>query len=664
MDLAPGGTRAVCCEKGLAHRPCFARSGLATVDEKLIAMKSIRSKIALLLALAILVATCSTAVSAYYKFRDSLSDSVDTQLDLAITGQQRFVSAWLEQRRQIISSALRHGNEADPTLYLQQLAEAGGYTQLFVGDGDTKGMVYSIPGKQKPTPEYDPASRGWFKMAKASGQTIVTAPYQPASASIKDLVITIAQALPGGNKVVGGDIAIGQLVKSVLSVSLPGNGFVFLMGKDGKLIAYPKADTALKPLSDLIPGMDADRIGSLLDKQQLATVELEGSSRLLRLSSVAGSDWVLGVVVDRELLDAPLRQMMVDMLLALLAVLALTQLLAGAYLRRLLKGLLQVRDALREIAQGEGDLTRRIEAAGDDEVAQMAEAFNQFVGRLNRLFRELRSEAVQLADGVIAVGGDVERLAEDSHTLADISSSNAAAIEQVTVSISHIADATRETDELARDTGANSQASAEELQRISGAMARTSQSVGELSGLLASLEQRSQEISKITGVISDIADQTNLLALNAAIEAARAGEQGRGFAVVADEVRKLAERTGSATVEIGKMVENILSETGKAVGNMNSTIGAVDSSAAQTEAARERLVDITRAMRQVVEKIGDVALSTGEQHNATTAMAQSTESINNKILDSDAALQSAQQTLKTLDGVARSMQEAFSRFKL
>ncbi|UTH74977.1 methyl-accepting chemotaxis protein [Chromobacterium sp. IIBBL 290-4] len=627
-------------------------------------MKSIRSKLALLLALAMLVATCATAISAYLKFRSNLSDSVSTQLDLAISGQQRYVSGWLEQRKLIISSALRHGGEADPTLYLQQLAEAGGYTQIFVGDGDTKGMVYSIPGKQKPSPDYDPASRGWFKMAKAQSGVIVTAPYKPASASINDLVITIAQAVPGGNKVAGGDIAIGQLVKSVLSVSLPGNGFVFLMSKDGKLIAYPKPDTSLKPLADLMPGMDEAKIASLVDKPELAHIDLDGSGRLLKLSTVEGSNWVLGVVVDSDILESPLRQMVEDMALSLLAVLVVTLLLSGAYLGRLMKGLIQVRDALREISQGEGDLTRRIDVQGEDEVAQMADAFNQFVGRLNGMFRDLRDEAEQLARGVIEVGADVARLAEDSHVLADISSSNAAAIEEVTVSISHIADATRETDTLARDTGASSQASADELQRISTQMADTSASVSELSELLSSLEQRSQEISKITSVIRDIADQTNLLALNAAIEAARAGEQGRGFAVVADEVRKLAERTGSATVEIGNMVQNILSETGRAVGNMHSTIQAVDSSASQTEQARTRLVDITSAMRQVVEKIGDVALSTGEQHNATTAMAQSTESINNQILDSDAALQNAQKTLLTLDGVARAMQQAFSRFKL
>ncbi|OWY39203.1 chemotaxis protein [Xenophilus sp. AP218F] len=627
-------------------------------------MKSIRSKLAALIAAAMLVATLCTGLIALYRFHHNLQENVAAQLEMAANSQQHFVGEWLAVRKQVIASALRHAGEPDPAPYLQQLADAGGYVQLFVGDGDSKGMVYSIPGKQKPSPDYDPASRAWFKAAKAGGNTIVTAPYKPASASIKDLVITIAHAVPGGNKVAGGDIAIGQLAKSVLSVKLPGEGYAFLMARDGKLIAYPQPEAALKPLADLAPGMDEARLGQLLATGELAEARIDGRDRLLRLTAVEGSDWVLGTVVDSEVLTAPLRNMALVMALSLLAVLLATQLFAAAYLRRLLAGLFQVRDAMREIAQGEGDLTRRIAVQGEDEVAETAQAFNQFVGQLNALFRELRDEAVQLAGGVIEVSGSVQRLADDSHELADISSSNAAAIEEVTVSISHIAEATRETDSLARETGDHSRDSADELQRISAEMGRTSRSVAELAELLAALEQRSQEISKITSVISDIADQTNLLALNAAIEAARAGEQGRGFAVVADEVRKLAERTGKATVEISQMVENILGETGRAVSNMNSTVGAVDTSVALTEQARERLAGITRAMRQVVEKIGDVALSTSEQHNATTAMAQSTETINNQILDSDAALQSAMRTLRQLDEVAREMQQAFSRFKL
>ncbi|CUA86506.1 methyl-accepting chemotaxis sensory transducer with Cache sensor [Gulbenkiania indica] len=627
-------------------------------------MKSIRTRIVLLMALAMVLATAAIAAVAVWQLRNKLYEDVSSQIDQAAASQQRFIGEWLNSRKKVMEAALLHAGEPDPTYYLQQLAEAGGYTQLFVGDGTTKGMVYSIPGKQKPSPEYDPASRTWFKMAKASGQTIVTAPYKPASSNIGELVITIAHAVSGQDKVVGGDIVIGQLVKSVLAVSLPGEGYAFLIDREGKIIAHPKDGLALSDISAQVAGLDATRIAALAQAGQLEPMEVDGRSQLLRVVPVAGTDWMLGLVVDRNVIDAPLMRLMVAMGGSLLVVTLLAVAFAAGYLQRLLRGLFQVRDAMREISQGEGDLTRRIDVTGEDEVAQTAEAFNQFVARLNGMFRELREEAVRLAAGVIEVSGSVERLAEDSHRLADISSSNAAAIEQVTVSVSHIADAARETDTLVRATGQASEESAREMEGISTGMQDTRSAVNDLADLLLSLEKRSQEITTITNVIHDIADQTNLLALNAAIEAARAGEQGRGFAVVADEVRKLAERTGQATLEISGTISSILAETSRAVSNMRSTAEAVDNSVEMTASARERLAAIRETMHQVVEKIGGIALSTGEQHNATTAMAQSTESINNQIVDSDAALQSAQTTLTTLNELAHRMQSAFARFRL
>ena len=399
-------------------------------------------------------------------------------------------------------------------------------------------------------------------------------------------MITIADKVKGQEIVVGGDILIDKLVKSVLDIKLAGKGHAFLLTKQGKIIAYPKPGNELKPIGSVIPALDEAAFASLLQSDQAKSVEIDGGAYMVALRPIAGSDWVMGVAADEDVISSQVNGIIWLIAGAVAIVLVVMLTFSSAYLGRLLKGLFQVRDAMREISQGEGDLTRRIEVAGEDEVAQTAEAFNQFVQRLNGMFRELRDEAGQLTQGVIEVSGAVKRLADDSHVLADISSSNAAAIEEVTVSISHIADATRETDSLARNTGEHSRESANDMQRISSEMSRTSESVGELSSLLASLEQRSQEISKITNVIRDIADQTNLLALNAAIEAARAGEQGRGFAVVADEVRKLAERTGQATVEISQMVENILGETGKAVQNMNTTVGAVDASVPDRPGAR------------------------------------------------------------------------------
>ena len=628
-------------------------------------MRSLRSKLTLLTAAAMLLAALSITLIVCFNLIGNARHEALREMRQVTTAQAQYVAEWLDVRKRIIHSSLERAADPQVSYYLKQLAESGGFSTIYAGNGATEDMQYSVPGRLKPSPEYRPSQRPWFQSAKARSGLIVTEPYPDSEPETRGkLVITIADSVPGLPLVVGGDILIERLVQSVLAVEMEGEGHVVLTTRDGKGIAYPKDGTALKPISEVIPALDAAAITGMAGSDEVRPVQIDGKDFLVALKPVAGSDWVLGVAMDQAAIDAPLHRMLWMIVGGVVLVCVLVLALCSAYLGRLLRGLFSVRDAMLEISQGEGDLTRRIAVEGEDEVAQTAQAFNGFVARLNEMFLELRGEAVSLAQGVIEVGRTVERLAEDSHVLADISSANAAAIEEVTVSIAHIAEATRETDDLARESGKIAQQGADNMQRISDEMARTRGSVSDLASLLTSLEQRSQEISKITGVISDIADQTNLLALNAAIEAARAGEQGRGFAVVADEVRKLAERTGQATVEISRMIQTILVETGSAVGNMQGTVDSVEASDTLTGTAGERMREITSTMEQVIRRISGIALSSNEQQNAASAMAQSTESINSQIVNSDAALQQAKHTLGELDRLARGMEQAFGRFKL
>ena len=628
-------------------------------------MRSLRSKLTLLTAAAMLLAALSITLIVCFNLIGNARHEALREMRQVTTAQAQYVAEWLDVRKRIIHSSLERAADPQVSYYLKQLAESGGFSTIYAGNGATEDMQYSVPGRLKPSPEYRPSQRPWFQSAKARSGLIVTEPYPDSEPETRGkLVITIADSVPGLPLVVGGDILIERLVQSVLAVEMEGQGHVFLTTRDGKVIAYPKDGTALKPISEVIPALDAAAITGMAGSDEVRPVQIDGKDFLVALKPVAGSDWVLGVAMDQAAIDAPLHRMLWMIVGGVVLVCVLVLALCSAYLGRLLRGLFSVRDAMLEISQGEGDLTRRIAVEGEDEVAQTAQAFNGFVARLNEMFLELRGEAVSLAQGVIEVGRTVERLAEDSHVLADISSANAAAIEEVTVSIAHIAEATRETDDLARESGKIAQQGADNMQRISDEMARTRGSARALAALLTSLEQRSQEISKITGVISDIADQTNLLALNAAIEAARAGEQGRGFAVVADEVRKLAERTGQATVEISRMIQTILVETGSAVGNMQGTVDSVEASDTLTGTAGERMREITSTMEQVIRRISGIALSSNEQQNAASAMAQSTESINSQIVNSDAALQQAKHTLGELDRLARGMEQAFGRFKL
>jgi methyl-accepting chemotaxis protein len=178
------------------------------------------------------------------------------------------------------------------------------------------------------------------------------------------------------------------------------------------------------------------------------------------------------------------------------------------------------------------------------------------------------------------------------------------------------------------------------------------------------LLQRSSEIGGIAGVIKEIADQTNLLALNAAIEAARAGEQGRGFAVVADEVRKLAERTSKATQNITHMVSTVQRDTSSAVSSMQAVLPLVTMSVELAQAAAGELREIAEGNLATLEKVREVAVATAEQTQASTSVAQNVERIAQMVESSAESVQAANSNVSTLKSLSESLREAVSRFHL
>ncbi|WP_230971161.1 methyl-accepting chemotaxis protein [Nitrogeniibacter aestuarii] len=332
--------------------------------------------------------------------------------------------------------------------------------------------------------------------------------------------------------------------------------------------------------------------------------------------------------------------------------------------RYVLSPLKTLNDKLREVAAGGGNLSARLPVNSSDELGQMAGSFNQLLENLGSMFRQLRGDAEQLTQGIQKLEKTLGDIGRRSEALADISTSNAASIEEITVSVSHIADNSHDADTMARDTGRLTTDTAQEVATIVSEAQSSAERVRQLSMVLSGLDNRSQSIHGIVGAIREIADQTNLLALNAAIEAARAGEQGRGFAVVADEVRKLAERTGSATLEISDMLDGMRHETQQAVGVMEQTVTSVERSANLTGDAQTRIDDIGQRIGSVVERMSEIALSIQEQRSATTSIAQSTEDITTRVQETDVALQNARSTVDQLASLARNTQSQFQRFQL
>lgn len=335
-------------------------------------------------------------------------------------------------------------------------------------------------------------------------------------------------------------------------------------------------------------------------------------------------------------------------------------------------GVMIARSVLRQIGGEPAEALSIMEraAAGDLTVDVNAAAADSMLGGLSRMLRSLREIVAQIASGAQTLKDTAESISHASGQVAvassrqaDSTSAMAAAIEQMTVSINHISDSARDTEGDSSEA-ANKAASGEqkvatatdEMQRIAGTVSTAADKI-------RSLEARTNEISSIAGVIKEIAAQTNLLALNAAIEAARAGEQGRGFAVVADEVRKLAERTSSATEEIGGMIGAIQGDTSSAVGTMDLALPQVERGVELAQEAAQSLRDIRDGASTTLSRIREVALATREQSAASNAIAQQVESIAQMVEETSASMQQTAESAQSLERVARDLGDLVARFR-
>ncbi len=310
-----------------------------------------------------------------------------------------------------------------------------------------------------------------------------------------------------------------------------------------------------------------------------------------------------------------------------------------------------------------GNLAMTVVTKPNDSASMLA-AMKEMQTRLKDMIAGILADAGQVSSTATELAASSGQVAESSRQQSEAASSMAAAVEEMTVSIGQVSENAHEARALSRRSGELSEQGAGVIQNAAAEMTQISDSVKQSSQIIAALEQQSGEISAIVNVIKEIADQTNLLALNAAIEAARAGEQGRGFAVVADEVRKLAERTSKSTQEIAGMIEKIQGGTHSAFASMEGGVARVSNGVTLANEAAGSITQIKTEAARVVQVVGDISNSLKEQSVASNDIAKNVEKIAQMSEENSAAVQETAKAAQHLEQLATSMQNTIGRFKV
>ena len=308
-----------------------------------------------------------------------------------------------------------------------------------------------------------------------------------------------------------------------------------------------------------------------------------------------------------------------------------------------------------------GDLTA---AVGKRPEGSLLHALGTMVAALRELVKEINvgaNQVVQNAEQISIASREVSLAAEHQ---SDATSAMAAAIEELTVSSNHISESASETEQDSLTAMTEAGEGSQRVEQATVAIQKIATTVAEASRQIHELEDRTKQVSSIANVIKDIAGQTNLLALNAAIEAARAGEQGRGFAVVADEVRKLAERTSSATIEIEQMIVGIQKDTIGAVSAMNSALPEVEHGVELAGSASASLRTIEAGAGRTLGRVREVADATREQSAASISIAQRVETIAQMVEETSSTIRGTAETANQLERIAQGLKAQIGRFRV
>ena len=634
------------------------------------------------------------SVVGFITAKNNLEESISQEIRATIRAQGEELEGWLGEKKAsaTYAASLMTGFKGDMAriksidsltlvaddpeiLDLNIGAEDGYFASLKTGDG---------------TGRLDPRTRPWYNDAKNAGKTVFTDPYVDRNTN-KLVVSAVAPFKVNGS--FGGtlctDVGLDVLTKQVDQLKYHGEGIGIVVDKAGKILA---ASNGLEQMSELksVPGIGAHYDEMAKNHEGFFTFKSPEGEKVFAYMTIPSTNWILGLSVPYDFVYASLNRLKITYGILSIAGIVLITFLCLQFAGRITRPIIELEGSAKEMAKGNLRMPD-IPITSDDEIGSLTQAFNDMHKNLKSLISQMTSTSEQLASSAEELTAGAQQSAQAATNVAETVVEVAGGMEKQLTNIDtakeNVDSASEDINSMtvqAREAAENSASTKEAAIRgeslMQGAMTRMEQiekSVMSSADVVKKLGENSQQIGQIVESISAIADQTNLLALNAAIEAARAGEAGRGFSVVAEEVRKLAEQSQDSAEEIKKRIFVIQKDTEEAVVSMQSGTDEVQQGTAairevgeQFSKIMEMVNDIEAQVRGIstsvdkvstnttnivsaVDDIDDVSRKTSEHTQAISAAAEEQSASSEEIA-------SASQALATL---ATDLQTAIGKFK-
>ncbi|KQH87742.1 MULTISPECIES: methyl-accepting chemotaxis protein [Vibrio] len=585
---------------------------------------SLKNKLAISASAAIVIGGVLVEALSFNASLSRLDLEVEQRLQGVTASYNQYVSDWLVSKQRALTSLTSDAKQEAIVTHLKQVKHAAAFDNVFLAYPD--GSQQNANGVVLPPDNNDPRKWGWYINAKANPANVfMDNPTVAAATGANVVSLGKAVDLYGQQLVLGADVEITDILNNMKQVVLPGTGDMFIVNAQGNIFTHANTKLLNKSVAEL--GIDFSAIKQAERSGNDSRVEINGDQYVLVARAIDGTTLSTVVVINYQSLISPLFDALWGQLLVTALVVVLCTILFNVLCNVLFRPLKNVSHALEQIANGSGDLTQRIVVENNDEVGKLADSFNTFVASLQQLIGHIRHQSEQLTQQAEHGSQRANQSASELGMQQQEITMVATAVTEMASATQEIASHAEQTAHAAQDSSTSTTNGRTLVLNTKASINNLAHEVSQASDVISVLNQHAQEISTVLATIQSIAEQTNLLALNAAIEAARAGEQGRGFAVVADEVRVLSQRTHTSTEEIKSTIETLQQTTQQAVGLMSSSSTLAANSVDDADKATHALEEINAAVALISDMATQIATAAEEQTHVTSEITQNITAI-------------------------------------